>query len=58
MGLFLTFDTAEDTILEIGNQVFDIVLYTLIFCGVRELGSKLRETSQHTVLKGKSEKTG
>jgi len=57
MGLFLTFATAEDKILEIGNQVFHIVLYTVIFCGVGELGSKLRETSQHKMLKGKSEKT-
>jgi len=57
MGIFLTFATAEDTILEIGNQVFHIVLYTAIFCGVGELGSKLRDTSKRTMLKGKSEKT-
>jgi hypothetical protein len=56
MGLFLNFATAKDMILEIGNQIFLIVLYTVIFCGVGELGSKLRETSQHTMLKGESEK--
>lgn len=57
MGLYLTFTTAEYTIREIGNQVFHIVLYTAIFCGVGELGSKFLETPQHTLLKGKSEKT-
>ena len=38
-------------------STFHIVLYTVIFCGVGELGSKFRQTAQHTLLKGKSVKT-
>ena len=57
MGLLLAFVTAEDTIRKAGNQVFRNVLCTAIFCGVGDLGSKFRETSQYILLKGEGEKT-